>query len=67
MNAIRAVASYVPEARIDNLARAAEFGVSEEFIRDKTGALRVARRRTWHWPPCARWLTRRALHPAMSD
>lgn len=44
MIGIKAIGSYVPRGYIDNLARIDEFGISESFIRDKTGMLRLPRK-----------------------
>lgn len=38
MIGIRAIASYLPEQRLDNLKQAKKFGESEAFITDKIGA-----------------------------
>jgi 3-oxoacyl-[acyl-carrier-protein] synthase-3 len=38
------IASYIPEKRIDNVARKEMFGVSDTFIKEKIGILRVARK-----------------------
>ena len=43
MIGIAEIATYVPEAAVSNLERLADFGVSEEFVRRKTGILRVQR------------------------
>ena len=37
-------AGYVPEGRIDTIAAAARFGVTSEFINNKTGFVALARR-----------------------
>jgi 3-oxoacyl-[acyl-carrier-protein] synthase-3 len=42
---VRAIAAYVPEGRLDLLGAARSFDVNEEFLRNKTGYLRVARKR----------------------
>ena len=39
------IGSYMPPDRIDSLARAEEFGVEPEFLRDKVGITRVSRKR----------------------
>lgn len=39
---IRAIGVYLPSARIDNLDRAAGFGASEAFVREKLGPLQLA-------------------------
>lgn len=44
MIGIAEIATYVPEAAVSNLERLADFGVSEEFVRRKTGILRVRRK-----------------------
>lgn len=44
MIGIAEIASYVPEAAVSNLERLADFGVSEEFVREKIGFLRVRRK-----------------------
>lgn len=41
MIGIRAIASYIPDGRIDNLYQAEKFGVGADFIRDKIGAMRL--------------------------
>jgi 3-oxoacyl-[acyl-carrier-protein] synthase III len=41
---IRAVAAYVPEGRKDLAAELDRYGVSADFLRDKTGCLRLARK-----------------------
>lgn len=41
MIGIKAIASYVPSEAVDNVARAATFGETEDFIRNKIGALRL--------------------------
>jgi len=38
MIGIRAIASYIPESRLDNIQQAEKFGESADFIRDKIGA-----------------------------
>lgn len=43
MIGIKAIAAYVPDKSIDNLAQARRFGESESFIREKIGALCLAR------------------------
>ena len=44
MIGINAVAAYVPRGFIDNIKQGAAFGESEEFIRNKIGATRLARK-----------------------
>jgi 3-oxoacyl-[acyl-carrier-protein] synthase III len=44
MIGIKEIASHVPEEGIDNLAQAANFGESVEFIEKKIGALRLPRK-----------------------
>lgn len=41
MIGIKGIASYVPSESIDNVARAATFGETEDFLRNKIGALRL--------------------------
>jgi len=41
MSKIRAIASYLPESRLDNIRQAERFGESPSFITDKIGALRL--------------------------
>jgi 3-oxoacyl-[acyl-carrier-protein] synthase-3 len=41
---IKAIASYVPSARVDNRTRLAKFNVDESFLRDKIGIETVSRR-----------------------
>jgi 3-oxoacyl-[acyl-carrier-protein] synthase-3 len=43
MIGIRAIASHIPENRICNLDRMAQFDIDENFIRNKLGIVRVAR------------------------
>jgi 3-oxoacyl-[acyl-carrier-protein] synthase-3 len=43
MIGIRGIGTHLPEARIDLVARAAEFGSNEAFIRDKSGFVAVRR------------------------
>jgi 3-oxoacyl-[acyl-carrier-protein] synthase-3 len=42
MIGIQAIGTYIPEGRIDNRARAAQFEVDEAFLRDKSGMVRLA-------------------------
>jgi len=42
MIGIEAIGTYIPEKRIDNLARMQNFGVDEVFLRSKTGMLNLA-------------------------
>src|SRR6185369_16956517 len=44
MPAIRAIGCYIPETRLDNVARAARFDRDAAFVTDKLGPLRVARK-----------------------
>jgi 3-oxoacyl-[acyl-carrier-protein] synthase-3 len=44
MIVIRAIESYIPRARADNRDRLAQFGLSEEFLRNKLGVLKTARK-----------------------
>lgn len=44
MAAIKSIGCYVPETRLDNVARAARFGRDAAFVQDKLGPLRVARK-----------------------
>jgi 3-oxoacyl-[acyl-carrier-protein] synthase-3 len=44
MIGIRAVASYVPAQRESNLARMAEFGINEDFVRQKLGVVERSRK-----------------------
>ena len=44
MIGISSVAGYIPQESVDNLERAGQFGVSRDFIENKTGMLRVSRR-----------------------
>ena len=44
MIGIAHIAAYIPDGRIDNRARCAEFGVDEAFLAGKIGVERVARR-----------------------
>jgi len=44
MIGIEEIGSYVPVGRISNLDRLAEFGVGEEFVREKIGVPAVARK-----------------------
>lgn len=44
MIGITAISTYLPEARIDNRKRLAEFEIDEAFLKEKTGMLAVARR-----------------------
>ena len=44
MIGIEAIASYIPAARVDNLARAAAAGKDAEFIREKIGFVSLARK-----------------------
>lgn len=44
MIGIEAVASYIPECRVDNLERCAQAGKDRQFITDKIGFTRLARR-----------------------
>jgi len=41
---IERVASYLPEQRLDNLARTTEFGVTQEWLESKLGFFQVARK-----------------------
>jgi len=41
---IKSIASYVPEGRLDNRERMAEFDIEEDFLTQKIGVDRVARR-----------------------
>lgn len=41
MIGIKAIASYIPPRAVDNIARAAVFGETEDFLRNKIGALRL--------------------------
>ena len=41
MIGIRAIASYLPDDRIDNLHQAETFGENADFIKDKIGAMRL--------------------------
>jgi 3-oxoacyl-[acyl-carrier-protein] synthase-3 len=42
--AIKAIAAYVPESRLDNQGHSGEFGMDEAFLRDKLGVNFVSRR-----------------------
>jgi len=44
MIGIKAIASYLPNRVIDNIAQAKMFGESEEFIKNKIGAVRLPRK-----------------------
>jgi 3-oxoacyl-[acyl-carrier-protein] synthase-3 len=44
MIGIKAIASYVPPNFIDNIEQALAFGESEEFIKNKIGAIRLSRK-----------------------
>lgn len=44
MPAIKAIGCYIPETRLDNVARAARFGRDAAFVADKLGPVRVARK-----------------------
>ncbi len=44
MIGIKAIGQYVPEQFIDNLARVQEFGITEGFIRGKTGMVKLPRK-----------------------
>ena len=44
MIGIADIAFYIPERRLPNRARAAEFGLTDDFIRDKLGVEAVARK-----------------------
>lgn len=44
MAAIKSIGCYIPETRLDNIARAARFGRDETFVQDKLGPVRVARK-----------------------
>lgn len=46
MIGIKAIASYVPTSRIDNIEQGKRFGESESFIREKIGARWITRKRT---------------------
>lgn len=41
---IKAIGSYLPETRVDNLARCAEFGKDAVFVEDKLGFRKLARK-----------------------
>ena len=41
MIGIKAIASYIPPQAIDNIARAEAFGETEDFLRNKVGALQL--------------------------
>lgn len=41
---LHSIASYIPPGSIDNLAQAAAFGETEDFIRTKIGALRLPKK-----------------------
>lgn len=41
---IHSIASYVPDHCVDNLAQAATFGETEEFVRTKIGALKLPKK-----------------------
>ena len=41
MIGIKAIASYIPPRAVDNIARAEAFGETEDFLRNKIGALRL--------------------------
>ncbi|WP_313290426.1 ketoacyl-ACP synthase III [Stutzerimonas nitrititolerans] len=43
MTGIKAIASFIPDNTLDNLEQGRSFGESEEFIREKIGATRLAR------------------------
>jgi hypothetical protein len=43
MIGIESIARYLPEDAIDNLCRLEEFGITREFVEQKTGILKVAR------------------------
>ncbi|RME60793.1 ketoacyl-ACP synthase III [Candidatus Parcubacteria bacterium] len=45
MIGIEAIGTYLPEQRIDNRRRMGKFGVDEEFLKIKTGMLRLAAKR----------------------
>lgn len=45
MIGIKAIGCYVPEQFIDNLARVQEFGISEDFVKSKTGMVKLPRKR----------------------
>jgi 3-oxoacyl-[acyl-carrier-protein] synthase-3 len=44
MIVIRSIGSYIPVGRVSNVARLAEFGIDERFLREKIGAAEVSRR-----------------------
>ena len=44
MIGIKAIATYLPPQAIDNIAQAKEFGETEDFLRNKIGALRLPRK-----------------------
>ncbi|WP_337881102.1 ketoacyl-ACP synthase III [Rheinheimera sp.] len=41
---IKAIASYIPEKNVDNIALAAEFGETAEFVEQKLGAIKLPRK-----------------------
>ena len=45
MIGIKAISSYIPEDFIDNIALASTFGESEDFIREKIGAISLPRKK----------------------